>query len=154
MNCSTLNCIIPNFRMIIIIRKPNLHDLKWNVFLLPFSWRLWIAVGVTMFILTVCLTTIQHMRLYCQHVKKEDLSIVTSAMLITAIFLQKGRGVFFKSCICLSWTVHKILLELCVANSVETRKHLLWIKTQFPFFSLPCGRCIKHSKASSPQGAI
>ena len=69
--------------------------MKWNVFLLPFSWRLWIAVGVTKFILTVCLTTIQHMRIYCQHVKKEDLSIVTSDLLISTIYLK--QGIFFNS---------------------------------------------------------
>jgi len=63
----------------------------------PFSWRLWIAVGVTVFILIVSLTTVQHLRLYCQHVKKEDLNIVTSAMLIAAIFFQQGTGIFFNS---------------------------------------------------------
>jgi len=67
------------------------------VFVVPFSWRLWIAVVVAVFILTVSLTTIHHLRLYCQHVKKEDLSIMTSAMLIAAIFLQQGTGVFFNS---------------------------------------------------------
>jgi hypothetical protein len=63
---------------------------------------LWIAVGVTVFILTVSLTTVQHWRLYCQHVKKEDLSIITSAMIIAAIFLQQGTGDFFNSCMYLS----------------------------------------------------
>jgi len=67
------------------------------VFVVPFSWRLWIAVVVAVFILTVSLTTIHHLRLYCQHVKREDLSIMTSAMLIAAIFLQQGTGVFFNS---------------------------------------------------------
>jgi len=71
--------------------------MKWQIFLLPFSWRLWIAVFVTVFILTVSLTTIHHLRLYCQHVKREELSIMTSAMLIAAIFLQQGTGVFFNS---------------------------------------------------------
>ena len=53
-----------------------------------------------MFILTASLTTIQHWMLYCQHVKKEDLSFMTSAMIMAAIFLQQGTGVFFNSCIC------------------------------------------------------
>jgi hypothetical protein len=51
---------------------------------------LWIAVAVTVFILTVSLTTAQHWRLYCQRVEKEDLSFMTSAMIIAAIFLQQG----------------------------------------------------------------
>jgi hypothetical protein len=75
-------------------------------------------------------------------------------MIITAIFLQQGTGVFFNSFMCLTWTFHKKLLELCLANSVEIRKHLLWIKTPFPFCSLPYGRSITPSKASSPHGAI
>jgi hypothetical protein len=78
-----------------------MNDLKWQVFLLPFSWRLWIAAGVTLFILIISLTIIQHLRLYCEYVKKEDLRFSTSAMLITGIYLQQGTGVFFNACKCL-----------------------------------------------------
>ena len=104
------NCLLSNFRNYIIIRKPSLHDLKWNVFLLPFSVRLWMAVGATIIVLSISMTIIQRLRLCYEHVNKEDLSIVSSTMLIIAIFLQQGKYAFFSILAkLLSCTHHSIL---------------------------------------------
>jgi hypothetical protein len=91
----TLNCFVSNFRTNIIIRKPNLYNPRWIIFLLPFFWHTWIAVGITWFILSVSLEIIQHVRYCCEHVEKDDLSILKSAMLVTTVFLQQGTAVLF-----------------------------------------------------------
>jgi hypothetical protein len=41
----------------VIIRKPDTIAMQWNAIVLPFCWQLWVAVGVAMVVLVLCLAT-------------------------------------------------------------------------------------------------
>jgi hypothetical protein len=80
-------------------------------------------VAAIIFILSISLTVIQHLRLYYEHVKKEDLSVSTSAVLIVAIFVQQGTDSVFILAKRLSSAVQSILLELGSLDFVEFLQH-------------------------------
>jgi len=46
----------------VIIRKTDSFDMLCNSITLTFSWRLWMAVGVAMVLLAVCLAAVNHLR--------------------------------------------------------------------------------------------
>jgi hypothetical protein len=74
-----------------MIRELDAFDLKWTVFMKPFSLTLWITVLLAIMLCSVCLTaTYRVQRLYGME-EAEDFSVVTDSFRIAAVFCVQGN---------------------------------------------------------------
>jgi hypothetical protein len=80
------------YRSCVIIKTPSKYDFKWNMFR-SFSPRLWIAVGFTMTVLSVCIASMNLLAL--RHGIRDDglYSCIQAMLIVFAAFCQTGTEI-------------------------------------------------------------
>jgi hypothetical protein len=100
----------------VIIKTPSTYDFKWNIFR-SFSPRLWVAVGVTMALLSVSLASVD--LFHCRHGLRDDgdYSLTKAMLIVVGAFCQKGTITRRLLAICLRLITFSSRKSFCTAKS-------------------------------------
>jgi hypothetical protein len=75
----------------VIIRTPDTVAMQWNAIVLPFYWQLWVAVGVAMVVLILCLATADWLIRYYINVEDRNFGFAEAVFIVYSAICQQGR---------------------------------------------------------------
>jgi hypothetical protein len=81
------------YRSYVIIRTPSKYDFKWNMFR-SFSPRLWVAIGFTMALLSVCIASMNLLALRHGIRDVGDCSYTKAVLIVFGAFCQTGTATY------------------------------------------------------------
>jgi hypothetical protein len=74
-----------------MIRRPDEIAMQWNATLLPFCWKLWVAVGVAMVVLTLCLATADWLIRHYVIIEDRNFGFKEAMFIVYSAICQQGR---------------------------------------------------------------
>jgi nucleoside diphosphate kinase len=74
----------------VIIRKPDAVAMQWNAIVLPFCWQLWVAVGVAMVVLVLCLATTDWLIRHYSNDEDRNVGFAEAVFIVYSAICQQG----------------------------------------------------------------
>jgi hypothetical protein len=80
----------------VIIRQPETIAMQWNAIVLPFCWQLWVAVGVAMVVLILCLATVDWLICHCINNEDRNFGFAEAVFIVYSAICQQGRKLQYR----------------------------------------------------------
>ncbi|PSN41923.1 hypothetical protein C0J52_06811, partial [Blattella germanica] len=80
-----------NFTTYLVIKKPSTYELKWNIFLMPFTQKLWAVILLVMLCLAVSYKAIGFLEIYFGIYHGQQISILGAFLTMVSAFCQQGN---------------------------------------------------------------